>query len=102
MASGVAGANDGFLTYKGKPLVRKDNVLYYGSMAQDVVAMLVVESSYDYRGVSVSDLVELKLILTDPAVDLQNVMVKRSVRKGLFDALDIACIWIDRYIKKNA
>lgn len=102
MTSGDYGGGDGFLIYKGKPLVRKDNILYYGSMAQDVVAMLVVESSYDYKGLSVSDSVELKLILTDPSVDLQNVMVKRSVRKGLFDALDIAGIWIDRYIKKNA
>ena len=49
----------------------------------------------------VSDVIELKLILTDPSIALQNMMVKSSVRRGLFDALDIADIWIDRYIKKK-
>ena len=30
------------LTYKGKPLMRKDNVVYYGSMADSHIVMLQI------------------------------------------------------------
>ncbi len=90
-----------FFSYKGKPLIRKGRVFYYGNMSDDVVAMLVVESSFNFKGIDVSDRLDLKLILTDPQVDLSKVIVKQSVRYGLFDALDIASIWIDRFKKKR-
>ena len=32
--------NTTLLTYKGKPLMRKDNVIYYGSMADKYIIML--------------------------------------------------------------
>lgn len=91
-----------FFMYRGKPLVRKGNLCYYGYMYEDVVAMLSVESSFYFKGLEISDRIELKLVLTDPDADLQDVIVKQSVRSGLFDALDIAGIWIDRFIKKRA
>ena len=90
-----------FFSYKGRPLVRKNNVFYYGNMTDEVVAQLTVESSFKFKGVDISDRVELKLILTDPEIDLKNMIVKQSVRKGLFDALDIATIWIDRFTKQS-
>lgn len=93
--------SNGFFCYKGKPLIRKGNVLYYGDITKEVVAMLTVESSVKFKNIALSETIELKLILTDPTVDLQDVMVKSSVRRGLFDALDIAGIWIDRFIKKH-
>lgn len=91
-----------FFTYKGKPLLRKGKVLYYGDMSEEVVAMLTVESNRDFKGVDLSEAVELKLILTDPTISVQEMIVKSSVRSGLFDALDIAGIWIERFIKKHA
>ena len=30
-------SNDEFFIYKGKPLLRKGNVLYFGSMSEEVV-----------------------------------------------------------------
>ena len=90
-----------FLMYKGRPFVRKNNICYYGYMYDDVVAMLNIESSFNFRGLDVSDRIELKLVLTDPEVELQDVIVKQSLRSGLFDALDIANIWIERFIRKK-
>lgn len=90
-----------FFKYKGKPLLRKGNVLYYGDMSEEVVAMLTIESSRKFKDIDLSEVVGLKLILTDPSVSLQDLVVKSSVRRGLFDALDIAGIWIDRFIKKH-
>ena len=34
-----------FLTYKGKPLVRKDNEIYYGDMAEKYVVRFEILSS---------------------------------------------------------
>ena len=31
-----------FLTYKGKPLVRQGNTIYYGDMADDYVIMMQI------------------------------------------------------------
>lgn len=94
-------ATNEFFKYKGKPLLRKGNVLYYGDMSEEVVAMLTIESSRKFKDIDLSEVVGLKLILTDPSVALQDLVVKSSVRHGLFDALDIAGIWIDRFIKKH-
>ena len=35
-------AEDKILTYKGHPLMRKDNLIYYGSMADSHIVMLQV------------------------------------------------------------
>lgn len=39
-----------FLTYKGKPLVRNGNTLYYGHMSDDFVIMLTIGSTKKNRG----------------------------------------------------
>ena len=94
--------NDKFLTYKGKPLLRKGKVLYYGDMTEEVVAMLTVESSIKFKDIDLSETIYVKLILTDPTVSVEDMIIKSSVRKGLFDALDIARIWIERFNKRYA
>ena len=39
-----------FFTYKGLPLVRKDNTIYYGNMSDKYVAMLTVLSTHKDKG----------------------------------------------------
>ena len=38
------------LTYKGRPLMRKDNMIYYGSMADSHIVMLQVLESKKVNG----------------------------------------------------
>ena len=38
-----------FFTYKGLPLVRKDNTIYYGNMSDKYVAMLTVLSTHKVK-----------------------------------------------------
>ena len=42
------------LTYKGKPLVRKDNELYYGCMTDPYVLYLQIQSTKTVGGVDVA------------------------------------------------
>ena len=44
-----------FFIYKNRPLIRKDNVIYYGYMTEEFVAMLTVEEFHDVKDVKVSD-----------------------------------------------
>lgn len=91
-----------FFIYKNRPLIRKDNVIYYGYMTEEFVAMLTVEEFHDVKDVKVSDRILLQLLSTKADVAPKDVVVKYTVKSTLYEALDIARIWIDRYIKKTA
>ena len=40
----MAEKKNDFLTYKGRPLVRNGNTIYYGNMTDDYVIMLQINS----------------------------------------------------------
>lgn len=90
-----------FFSYRGKPLVRKGNIIYYGYMNMGVVAMLTVESFHEYKDLKISDSILLQLISTNVKADPKDIVIKYTVKNGLYEALDVARIWIDRYSKKS-
>ena len=53
------------LTYKGRPLVRYGNDIYYGSMSDPYVVYLQVLSTIKENGVDVADKVHIVLLSTD-------------------------------------
>ena len=53
------------LTYKGKPLVRKDNELYYGNMTDPYVLYLQIMTTKPVGDQQVADKVHLMLLSTD-------------------------------------
>lgn len=88
-----------FLTYKGRPLVRKGNTLYYGNMSDPFVLMLSVGDSHEVHGVQIADKVTVQLLNTDPNVNPIEAIVKKTEQKGLWAAMDIGVIWLERAIK---
>lgn len=90
---------ESFFTYKGKPLVRKGNLMYYGHMYEKAVAMLTVQSTCELGGLQAADKVQVQLISTDPSAPPQEMVIKNSTQKGLYASLDLANIWIDRFCK---
>ncbi|OJU09073.1 MAG: hypothetical protein BGN88_00835 [Clostridiales bacterium 43-6] len=85
-----------FLTYKEKPLVRSGNTLYYGDMSDKYVIMLQINSTKTVNNLLVADDVTVQLLLTDPDVSARNKVVKKSEKKGLYEAMDIGAIWLQR------
>ena len=59
-------AENKFLTYKGKPLVRKGNTLYYGNMYDPYVVMLTIKSTKQFQDMEIADKVTIQLLNTDP------------------------------------
>ncbi|MGN0525964.1 MAG: hypothetical protein ACI4IF_00840 [Acutalibacteraceae bacterium] len=93
-------ADQNFLTYKGKPLVRKDKTIYYGSMSDPFLIMLSVVESHDVKDIKVSDKVIVQLINTSIANPLEAI-VKKTEKNGLYAALDIASVWLERALKSE-
>ena len=89
-------AEDKSLTYKGHPLMRKDNLIYYGSMADSHIVMLQILESKKVQDMDIATRVSVQLQLTDPAVTSRDRIVKKSEKAGLYTALDVGCVWLER------
>ena len=86
----------GALTYKGHPLRRKDNLIYYGSMADKYIIMIQVMSSEQQNGLDMANKVHLQLQFTDPDLKSRDRVVKKSDLPDLFSAIDMGSIWLMR------
>ena len=88
--------NNNVLMYKGHPLMRKDNIIYYGSMADSHIIMLQILESKKVQDMDIATRVAVQLQLTDPAAKSRDRIVKKSEKPGLYDALDVGCVWLER------
>lgn len=84
------------LMYKGRPLMRKDNLIYYGSMADSHIVMLQIMETKKVNELDVATRVSVQLQLTDPTVRSRDRIVKKSEKDGLYTALDVGCVWLER------
>ena len=98
------------LMYKGHPLRRKDNILYYGSMSDKYIIMMQImdtkpvepgagaESAGELK---VATRVSVQLQLTDPTVKSRDRIVKKSEKGSLYAAMDVASVWLERALAKD-
>jgi hypothetical protein len=84
------------LEYKGHSLRRKDNLIYYGSMADKFIVMLQVMETKPRDDLSIPSRVTVQLQLTDPDIKSKDRVVKKSEKKSLFEAIDVAAVWLER------
>ena len=84
------------LTYKGHPLRRKDNLIYYGSMADKYIIVLQVLGTEKEGPLELSNKVQVQLQLTDPDLKGRDRVVKKSDQPDLFSAIDMGSIWLMR------
>ncbi len=88
-----------FLTYKGKPLVRSGNTLYYGNMADKCVIMMQILSTKTVGDMTVADKIQVQLMSTDPDLRMKERILKKSEKNGLYNAMDIGSIWLERALE---
>ena len=84
------------LEYKGYPLRRKDNLIYYGRMSDKYIIMLQVTESKPVQDINVATQVVVQLQLTDPNLKSRDRVVKKSEKKSFFEAIDVAAVWLER------
>ena len=90
-----------FLTYKGLPLVRCNDVLYYGNMSDKYVIRLTVLESAVENDIKTASKVKVELMLSDTSLDESKRIVKISEKKGLYDAMDIGSVWLSRKLQEK-
>ena len=90
-----------FLMYKGKPLVRSGKVLYYGNMSDKCVVMFQILSTKTVKNMTVADKVQVQLMSTNPDLRMKERILKKSEKNGLFNAMDIGSIWLERALEEQ-
>ena len=89
------------LEYKGHPLQRAGNIVYYGSMADKYIIMLQIMDTKKVKDLDVATKVSVQLQLTDPDLKSRDRVVKKTEKDGLYNAMDVAAVWLDRALANN-
>lgn len=84
------------LMYKGRPLMRKDNLVYYGSMADEYIVMLQILETKKTEDLELATKVSVQLQRTAADIKARDRVVKKSEKDGFYTALDVGCVWLER------
>ena len=94
-------AEKAVLKYKGHPLRRKDNLIYFGSMADKYLIMLQILETKKVKELDVATKVSVQLQLTDPDIKSRDRVVKKTEKDSLYAAMDVASIWLERALAQG-
>ena len=84
-------------TYKGKPLVRKDNVICFGDAVSDkYILTLTVKETKNEGGIDIASKVLILIQSTD--INSQEI-VKFGEKDTLYEAFEIGEIWLNNQLK---
>ena len=82
------------LVYKNHPLRRVDNLISYGSMADEYIVMLQILETKKEKDMAVASRVQLQL--TAPDLKSRDRVVKKTEKDSLYAAMDVGSIWLER------
>ena len=91
----MAEVRDG-LVYRGHPLRRVDNLIYYGSMADKYIIMMQVLDTEPLKDISLAKRVSIQLQLTDASLRSRDRVVRSTEKSSLSEAMEFASIWLER------
>ncbi len=81
-------------------MVRSGDTIYYGSMTDKYVIKVDVKTKKKVGDLDVADKVVVQLMYTDPEIRSRKQIVKTSEKTGLYLALDIADVWLNRALQE--
>ncbi|MEG2571037.1 MAG: hypothetical protein RSA70_06350 [Clostridia bacterium] len=84
------------LMYKGRPLTRHENVLYYGNMSDKYIIMMQISDTAAFKNIAVATRVVVNLELTDSSLKTRDRITKKTEADGLYEAMDIGAVWLER------
>ena len=87
-----------YLMYKGRPLVRDNNVICYGNMDDEYVLCLTIMTETEQKGRSVPDMVLIQIVKTDDKLSATDKIAKQEIKKGLYESFELGYIWLTRLI----
>lgn len=97
----MSSLNEKFLCYKGKPLVRCGDTIYYGNMSDDYVVMLKIQNTKKAEdGSEVAGNIVITLMRPNCDNPIESI-VKNTEKIGLYPALEMADIWLTRALSEE-
>ena len=95
-------AEEKFLEYKGRPLVRAGKQIYYGSLNDPYVVYLTLKNSNEFKDITLAQEITIQFHSTDHTLTTKDKIIKKKKKNGLFVALDLGATWLERQLKKEA
>ena len=90
---------DAALTYKNKPLVRKDNVICFGDAKTDRYVMtLTIMETKEEKGREIAT--NVRILIQSSDIDKQEI-VKFGEKDSLYEAFETGEIWLDSFLKQG-
>jgi len=89
-ANGVG--NNEFLEYKGRPLVRQGDDIYYGDMSDNYYIYMMIMGEVEKDNGTVPNKIMVQLFDSNTKSPKE-----QKILSGLKDAFDFADAWLERY-----
>ena len=86
------------LMYKNRPLVRRDNVLYYGFIDDAFIVKIIEEETEKVGEVDLGTKVTVQLTTNNTQLKDKERIIRQSKKNGLYDALDIGVVWLEEVL----
>lgn len=70
-------------------------------MADKYIIMMQILDTKKVKDLDVATRVSVQLQLTDPDLKSRDRGVKKTEKDGLYNAMDVAAVWLDRALANN-
>ena len=81
--------------------MRSGSTLYYGDLNDPYVVCLNIKDTEELKDITLAKDVTVQLISTDDTLSPKDRIIKKSEKEGLFTALDLGIVWLERQLKKG-
>lgn len=85
-----------YIEYKGRAFVREHDTICYGNMTDPYILYMMIMSYKKFGNTEIPDKILIQVLSTDKTKPFADRIVKQGEKNGLYDALDIGVIWLER------
>ncbi len=83
------------LSFRGKPLIRCGNTIYYGNTNDRFIVEMQIKSTSDIKKMKVAEKVLVLLVDSAMPKDKNKKIIKMSEKLGLYNALETGIAWLN-------
>lgn len=88
------------LMYKGKPLVRQGQFIFYGFPDDKYILFMNILETKKVGNLDVATRVLVQIQSTDSDVSFNDKVIKQCEKRSFYEAFEIGTIWLERELKK--